>query len=105
MKSFYILLLSLFNILALNAQTINTTNSNPDLPFQQFLSGVNAARIDLPPAAQQQVDEGNNIIVNQLANYLRQLGINNVAVTTNQKQTLFNKVPSYCDIVIVKVDM
>ncbi|MGB1243576.1 MAG: S1C family serine protease [Chitinophagales bacterium] len=105
MKSIYILLLSLFNILALNAQTINTTNSNSDLPFQQFLSGVNAAIINLPSAAQQQVDEGNNMIVNQLENYLRQLGINNVAITTNQKQTLFNKVPSYCDIVTVKVDM
>lgn len=105
MKSMYVLLLSLLSILTLNAQVINTTNSNPNLIFPQFLSGVNAAIINLPLAAQQQVDEGNNAIVNQLANYLRQLGINNVAITSSQKQALFNKVPSYCDIVIVKMDM
>ncbi|MFK7903653.1 MAG: S1C family serine protease [Chitinophagales bacterium] len=105
MKNTYLLLFCLFNVLFLNANDIKRESSNSDLDFHSFLSGVNVAMIELSPAFQQQVDEGNNAIINQLTQYLQQLGINSVAVTTSQKEHVFNSVSSFCDIVRVKLGM
>ncbi len=105
MKNVYLLFCCLLPVLLLNGQEINRESSNPNLDFHQFLSGVNVAFIDLPAELQQQVDEDDNVIVNQLASYLQQLGINNIGITTSQKDRLFNAVPSFCDIVKVKMDM
>lgn len=69
------------------------------------MSSVNVALVELPAALQQQVDEGSNVIVNQLTNYIYQMGIESVAITSHQKQQAFNSVASFCDIVRVSLEM
>lgn len=105
MKKLYFLLFCLLSTILLNAQEIKLESSNSSLPFQDFISGVNVALIELSPELQQQVDEGNHPIVNQLAVYIQQLGITNIGITTSQKNRLFNAVPSFCDMVQVKMNM
>ena len=43
MKKLYFLLFCLLSTILLNAQEIKLESSNPSLPFQDFISGVNVA--------------------------------------------------------------
>ncbi|MEZ4885594.1 MAG: serine protease [Chitinophagales bacterium] len=105
MKNVYFLLFCLIHTLFINAQEIKVENSNPNLAIHDFLSGVNVAILELSDELQQKVDEGNNAIVAQLVYYIQQLGIKSVAITSSQREQVFNSVASFCDIVRVKVEM
>lgn len=75
--------------------------SNPDLNFNFFLSGVKYASVVFNDETQKAIDEGKyKDFSKEIYNYLKELGFEYIAVTSEQKKSLGNA-SSYCDIVDV----
>lgn len=92
------LLLSGFNICQVN---IPDEQSNPDLNFNVFLSGVKYVSVVFNDETQIAIDKGEYEDFGvEIFNYLKELGFEYIALTSEQKMSLSNA-PSYCEIAYV----
>ena len=75
--------------------------SNPDLDFNAFLSGVKYASVVFNEKTQQSVDNGEfKEYTTEIYDYLKELGFEYIALTSEQQSSLVNA-PSNCDIAFV----
>lgn len=103
----YIFLLLLFFTHHLIAQPgDNFSASNPNLDFTEYLNGVRCAAIELSEKDQLHIDTAGSLLVNHLIMYLKNnIGFELVALTSTEKQELYESVSSLCDITYVKVEL
>lgn len=73
--------------------------------FASYLNGVRFAIIDLSQQEQANVDANGSVLLYRLVDYLEEMGIEQVALTTWEKQNLESSVESLCDIVHVNLYM
>ncbi len=95
------LLLAIFPIIS----EASETNSEKKAKFASYISGVRYAIIDLSPQEQANVDANGSVLLYRLVDYLEEMGIEKVALTTWEKQYLKGSVESLCDIVHVSLYM
>jgi len=94
----WFLLLSRIGICQVN---IPDQQSNPNLNFHVFLSGVKYVSVVFNEETQKAIDKGEyKAFTVEIYNYLKELGFEYIALTSEQKMSLGNA-PSYCDIAYV----
>ncbi|QQS29924.1 MAG: serine protease [Sphingobacteriales bacterium] len=84
---------------------ISLSQSNPALNLFDYMQGVKFAELVTSPEVQKKIDTDGSVLLDHFAKYLKSLGFKTVAITSEDKKTLYESAPSYCDIVRVKVQM
>lgn len=89
---------------SINDNNIQRSQSNPQLLFNNFISGTKYAFIELDAEEQKAIDTEGNIFLQHFADYLKQqVGFEAVALTSIEKKQLQKKLESYCYISKVSV--
>lgn len=79
-----------------------TEQSSYDLDFNLWFKGVRYATVYFEPTQQNKIDNGTfNDITNVFLEYLKELGFENVAITSEEKELLGQKAASVCDVTMV----
>ena len=103
MRIYYYLfcILACYNVNAISYLLAQDTPN--DIKFATFIEGVRFAFIDLNEAEQKKVDETESIFLEHFKNYLKEIGFEKIAITSTEKQSLLNTVPSLCDIAHISI--
>ena len=77
--------------------------SNPNLSLSDFLRGARYALIEMTDKEQATIDATGSVFLKNFADYLRSIGIEKIAYTSDDKAQLLQNAASLCDIVRVTV--
>lgn len=112
MKSKTFLLSFLFIAHFVYGQPMQVANTSSDVTliqsrlnvsFADYINGIKYAFIELNAENQQKIDQNGSVLLDNFAGYLRALGFERVALTSQEKASILNNVPSLCDITHVKL--